>query len=128
MKMTSPILYAAVFFLLAGFNGIAGAAETLKQREQREASMKQLEIRLSEVSAKLGGLGSRSSNVKDESKKEYIQLTDDLQKKQETANRKMAQLRAAGGQDWERLKAETNSAIDDLNRVYERMSTLFKSI
>lgn len=130
MNKTSGVsaYFAVLFLLLAGFQGTTPAAETMKQREQREALTKQLEIRFSEVNRKLTGLGGRSTNIKEESRREYARLVEDLQKKQELANRKMTELKSSSGQDWERLKAETNSAIDDLNGAYEKMSALFKTI
>lgn len=103
------------------------AAETSKQREQKEAYQKQLELRLAEVNQKLGTLSSKTSAVREESRKEFTQQMEDAGKKREAANKKMAELRSASGSDWERLKAETNAAIDDLNRVYDRMRSLFKT-
>jgi hypothetical protein len=110
------------------FAGAAPAAETFRQGEQREAVRKQLEIRLSEVNQKLNRLMSRSSSVPEESKKELSRQNEELAKKREVANRSMSELGSAQGQDWERLKAETNAAIDDLNRSCDRMQSLFKGI
>lgn len=118
------IVVVTVMFFFVG--GMAAAGETVRQREQREAFQKQLEIRLNEVNQKLSSIGSRGSDVKEEYKEEFKRQAEEMQKKQEFVQRKMGDLRSASGQDWERLKAEASAAIDDLNGIYVRMSSLPK--
>jgi DNA-binding transcriptional MerR regulator len=102
------------------------AAETVKQREQREAYQKQLEARLHEVDQKLNRLRGKASDVKDDSRQEYRQKMEELKKKRETAGKKLQELKSAGASDWDRLKMETSFAIDDTNSMYDRMRSYFK--
>ncbi len=104
------------------------AFETMKQREQREALQKQLELRFRDVNQKLEQLTGKSANIKEDSRNEFKNRMEELRKKQELASKKLGELGSASGQDWDRLSAETNAAIDDLNRMYDRISSLFKSI
>ncbi len=119
------ILVTAFCFLFAGF---AAAADTIREREQKEAYQKQMELRLAEVNQKLSTVTSRASDVKEDSRSEFNRQLEELQKRRELASRKLAELRAASGQDWERLKAETYAAIGDLDRMYDRMKPLLKGI
>lgn len=99
-------------------------AQTMKQQQQREASQKQVDIRLREVQQKLGGVKIDSAVITDEARNELKRLTEELKTRQEIAGRKLGAMKGADSLNWERLKAEANAAVDDLNRVYDRMVSL----
>jgi hypothetical protein len=99
-------------------------AQTMKQRQQREVSEKMVEIRLNEVHQKAGSLSMNSEALGDEAKKELQRLTEELKTRREMAGRKLGEMRAADSRSWERLKAEANAAVDDLNRIYDRIQSL----
>lgn len=103
-------------------------AETVREQEQKAALRKQFEIRLREANDKISSLSGKTANVKDELKSEYQRRMKELREKQETAGRKLAELGSARGLDWDRLKAETNAAIDDLNRAYDSVTSLSQGI
>lgn len=114
--------------LLAGTYRTALPAETVKQREQRLMVEKLLELKLAEVNRKLASIDAGERDVPEEARTRFRRLTEELVLKQDLANRKLEEIRTAGGQDWDRLKAEANSAIEDLSRVYEKIKTLLKGV
>jgi hypothetical protein len=114
--------------LLAGTVRTALPAETMKQREQRLMVEKLLELKLAEVNRKLASIDAGERDVPEETRKKFTRLTEELVLKQDLANRKLEEIRSVSGQDWDRLKAEANSAIEDLNRVFEKIRTLLKGV
>lgn len=120
--------YGLIITMFWLFLAPPSTAETMKEQEQKAALRKQLEIRLREANDKASSLNGKTSRIKEELKSEYERRMNELRKKQEIAGRKLAELGSARGQDWDRLKAETNAAIDDLNRAYDAVSSLVKGI
>ncbi|OGW33874.1 MAG: hypothetical protein A2010_16505 [Nitrospirae bacterium GWD2_57_9] len=104
--------------------GTAMAAETVRQREQREAYQKQLSLRLQEINQKLASL--KTTGLKDDVRREFGRLQEELRMKQEAAAKKLSEAGSATGQDWERLKYQVHAAIQDLDALYERMSSLLR--
>jgi hypothetical protein len=115
-----------IAFILCLIIPAMGATETDKQREQQESFQKYLDAKLYEVNQKLDSLGSKAGEVKEDFRKEYRLQTEELAKKRQFVNQKMAEMKSATGVGWDRLKAEVAFAIDDLNRMYDKMSSLLK--
>jgi hypothetical protein len=122
--MRNGLIVTMIWIFLAP----AVIAETMREQEQKAALRKQLEIRLREANEKVSSLGGKASGIKEELKGEYQRRMTDLRKRQEIAGKKLAELGSARGLEWDRLKAETNAAIDDLNRAYDGVSSLLKGI
>lgn len=117
---------SGIFILVICLTAFATAvgAETAKQREQRESFQRYLETRYNEVNQKLRGVSGKASKVGEDSRNEFKRLTEELNKKHAMAARKMAELKSATAENWDRLKVETISAIDDVNNTYERVMSL----
>lgn len=101
-------------------------AETMKQKEQRESFQKHLEAKLYEVNQKLDRLRSKAGDVKEDSRKEYNLQMEELAKRQQLAGKKLADMKSASAGDWDRLKVETSFAIDDLDKMYDKILSLLK--
>ncbi len=99
-------------------------AETMKQKEQRQSVQKYLEAKLYEVNQKLDRLKSKAGDVKEDSRKEYNLQMEELAKKQQLASKKLADMQSATAADWDRLKTEASFAIDDVNRMYDKVLSL----
>jgi esterase/lipase len=50
----------------------------------------------------------------------------ELEKNQEAANKKLKELESAGTKTWKKLKAEMDAAMDELNKLYDKMMSRFK--
>jgi hypothetical protein len=116
----------SLIVILAVFASSPLGAQTMRQRQQREANQKQVELRLNEVRQKFRGLNASADAVDENTRNELKRLTAELSIKQETAERKLAEMKAADGRDWERCRAEANAAVDALNSVYNSMQSLKK--
>lgn len=117
------ILAVTILLVLAA----AAIAETVRQRQQRETVERYLEAKLRDVNRKLDSVKIRSGSARDEhSQKELERAGEELSRKQELLSRKQAEMKSASVETWDRLKAEVNAAIDDLNRSYEKISSLLK--
>lgn len=117
------ILAVTILLVLA----TAAIAETVRQRQQRETVERYLEAKLRDVNRKLDSVKIRSGSALDEhSQKELERAGEELSRKQELLSRKQAEMKSASVETWDRLKAEVNAAIDDLNRSYEKISSLLK--
>ncbi len=134
MRSCTPVFILCIVFLA----GSAPAAETARQREQRSADQKQLELRMGEVTRKLdsgsdlfknrgSGLNEKVAVPKEETVRELGRLQEEVRKRREIAGKKLSQLGSATGQEFDRLKAEINSSIQDLNDLYQRMSSLARA-
>ncbi len=104
----------------------ATIAETVKQKEQRESFQKYLEAKLYEVNQRLDRLAGKAGDVKEEAKKEFSLVMEEMANKRQLAGKKLFEMHAADARDWDRLKVETSFAIDDLNRIHDRMLSLLK--
>jgi hypothetical protein len=118
--MLRPVIVITVFLACTGLL----SAETGRQRDQREADLKQVELRLDEISRKIAAVRVNPADLQEDGKKELSRITDDLRAKQEIAQRKFGEMRGANRQDWDRLKAEANAAIDELHRIAGRLQSL----
>ncbi len=112
--------------LLLSVSGPAAAqgAQTLKQQQQREAAEKQVEMYWQEANQKLNTMNVSTSGLNDDTRRDLGRLNDELKAAQEMTSRKVAQMKAAGSQDWERFKVESYAAIDNLNRICGRIQSL----
>lgn len=122
--------HASIFILLfvVFLTGNGLAAETTRQIEQRQAVQKQLELRFGEVTSKLAAVQNTSSTtMKDETRRELVRLREESATKQEAVNKKLSQLGSVAGQEFDRMKAEVNAAIEDLNNLYGRISSLSRT-
>lgn len=101
-------------------------AQTMRQQQQRETSQRQVEMRLYEVRQKLRSLNIKTSELEENSRREFNRLTAELREKQEMVGRKMGAMRAADSRNWESCKAQANAAVDELYSVYNRLQSLEK--
>jgi hypothetical protein len=51
---------------------------------------------------------------------------EELKQKSENADKKLAELKSATAETWEKMKAETDKAVEELNFQYNKMMSRFK--
>jgi hypothetical protein len=49
-----------------------------------------------------------------------------LRKKQETSNRKLEKLKSSGSNAWKKMKRQMDSALDELEKMYDQVKSRFK--
>lgn len=119
----SAILIVTLFLVWTN----VAVAETVRQRQQREMVETYLEVKLRDVAGKLDRLKKgRAASLDEHSRRELALAREELSRKQELAGRKLTEMKSAGVETWDRLKAEVNAAIDDLDRAYETVSSLLR--
>jgi hypothetical protein len=95
----------------------AGQSKTVLQ-EKKERYQKWAEEELDRFEDKVKRLYARVEKTGEKAAAE-------LRIKQETARKKLNDLKASGGKQWERMKAELDSMMKDLERSYQRMSARY---
>jgi uncharacterized coiled-coil DUF342 family protein len=94
-------------------------------------SMKQtyeqkLQAQLDEWSAEIDKLKAKADKAEADTQLEYYKQIEGLRSKQEAANEKLAELKAASDDAWEDLKAGVESAWDSLGNALKSASSRFQ--
>ncbi len=115
-----------VIVLLLQISGIAVAADTQKQREQKELDLKMIQLKMYDADQKANSLNGRLSSVPEESRREVNRLMKELGEKRQMAAVKVNELGSADNATWDRRKAEAYLAIDEVNSVCARIGSLVR--
>ena len=92
----------------------------------RKAYIEKLDAQLKEWNAKIDELKARGEKVTEEKKKEYGQQLEILHSKQETAKKKLRDLREAGDEAWQSIKTGVDHAWSELKASIEEATAKFK--
>ena len=87
--------------------------------DKRKAYEEKLDAQLKEWSAQIALLKAKADNAKADAKIEYYKTIDALQRKQNEAETKLQELKTAGDEAWEDLKAEAEKAWRKSSRLHE---------
>jgi hypothetical protein len=71
-------------------------------------------------------LKGKAIGLKEDAKKEFDKEMKEFQKKQEAANQKLKELKSESTKAWEKIKADVDRAIDELEKQYNKMMSRFK--
>lgn len=121
MRRTLMALVLA-FFTLSGFLLAFGGEEV-----RREEFQKQTDARLRTLKQNYEQLREKSTSLKDEAK---VKFEDDMRvfrEKEKIAAGRLQRLRAATARTWDRGKTGVETAMEDLNRQYEKLEARFKN-
>ena len=92
----------------------------------REAYQKKMESQLKEWSAKIDGLRARAERASADIQIEYYEQIDTLRTKQEAAQSKLQELKRAGGNAWQDLKAGVETVWKELRNTMDNAVSKFK--
>ena len=84
-----------------------------------------MEAQLQELTAKLGELKGKAAKATTDAKAEMNKQIEALKPKLEAAHQKMAELKAASGPAWEKLKEGSEKAMADLKKTWESVKSQF---
>ncbi len=87
---------------------------------------KKLQAQLDEWGAEIDKLKAKADKAEADTQLEYYKQIEELRLMQETANKKLAELKAASDDAWEDLKAGLESAWDSLGNALKSASSKFK--
>ena len=92
----------------------------------KEEYRKQTEAKLQGIRQDMKELQGKAVNLKDDARDAFNREMKELQKKQDEAQKKLKELSSATAQTWETIKAETDGAVNDLSRHFDRMMSRFR--
>jgi hypothetical protein len=93
---------------------------------KRKAYEEKLEAQLKEWGAQLALFKAKADNAKADAKIEYIKTIDVLKHKQEDVATKLRELKTAGDDAWEGIKAGVEKAWAEVKTAYHDASSRFK--
>jgi hypothetical protein len=85
----------------------------------RELYQERIEATLQEWGGEIEKLRKRADQLGAEARVKYRDQIEDLRTRQETAGRKLEELKRAGGEAWEDLRKSAESAIEELKKGVE---------
>jgi hypothetical protein len=91
--------------------------------EAREVHVGKMERQLKQWGLKLDELAAKVKTAGAEAKDDQRKLVADLRAKQEAAQTKLDQLRAAGGDKWETFKTGVESAYNELEGAFKKLKS-----
>ena len=88
--------------------------------EQKEAFQRKAHEELAVVQKQIGALREKGHEVSAATRAELQKSIDELEKKKDAAKRELEQLRAVTDSKWAAMKANVNSALEDLKSSYQK--------
>lgn len=92
----------------------------------KEAYEKKLQAKLGEWSEEIKKLKAKADSVEVDAQLEYYKKIEELRSMQETVTNKLIELKDAGDDAWEDLKAGIDSAWDSLGNALKSAASRFK--
>lgn len=86
-----------------------------------EANVGQMETQLKQWGAKLDDLAAKATNAGAKAKTNERRLVAELKAKQELAQAKLEELKAAGADKWETFRAGVESVYNELEGAFKKL-------
>jgi hypothetical protein len=97
-----------------------------EQKVDKETYQKQAEKTLEVFKQKMSEMKDRASELKMESREKFDQEMKVLKKKKETADQKLEKLKSATAESWDTMKADTDKAVEELGKQYDKTMSRFR--
>lgn len=88
--------------------------------EQKEAFQRKAQEELAVIQKQIGILQGKGHEVSAATRAELQRSIDELEKKRNAAKHELDQLREVTDSKWAAMKADVNSALEDLKRSYQK--------
>jgi len=85
--------------------------------KQREAYQEKIEASLNEWAAQIELLKAKAQKVEAQAKMEYYNKLEDVRIKENAVRQKLAELKSAGDDAWEKLKTSAEAAAEELRKA-----------
>ena len=98
------------------------AAKTAKEylAQQHEKYLKQAQEKLDNLDKQISDLRQQAEKQTGEMQQKLSDQADSLQKKMEAAKAKLAAMKEASGDTWEKLKSGVDSAMTEMEKAYKQ--------
>ena len=104
-----------------------GAPSNTDLQRQRDEYVKTVEAKLKEFDQKIDGLEARGSQMKEPEKKNFTNAIDQLKEQRKTVVRKLDDLKKVNVESWTNMKGSVDSALSELERSYQTVSSKYES-
>jgi uncharacterized protein YpuA (DUF1002 family) len=130
--MKNVLMMIAVLLLLSAGPGNVSAAGDAKGAASVEASQqkkqyeKGMEERLKKLGRDLDELNARAATMTEQAKIDINRGIAEARTKQKAASTKLEEMRKRSEKKWKKFIAETDAAMDEFEKAYERAKAHFK--
>jgi uncharacterized protein YpuA (DUF1002 family) len=130
--MKNVLMMIAVLLLLSAGPGNVSAAGDAKGAASVEASQqkkqyeKGMEERLKKLDRELDELNARAATMTEQAKVDIDRGIAEARTKQKAASTKLEEMRKRSEKKWKKFIAETDAAMDEFEKAYERAKAHFK--
>ncbi len=105
---------------------VLAQAKVTPTEKETERYQKKAQETINEYKGKLKELEAKAKKLNEKAKAETKEGMQELQKKMDAAEQKVKSIRSAGGEAWEKLKAEVDSSLESLNETYKKIAARFE--
>ena len=95
-------------------------------KEKRKAYEEKLDAQLKEWNARIALLKAKDENAKADAKIDHYKIIEALEHKQGEAKAKLTELKTAGDEAWEAVKAGAEKAWTEVKTAYHDAASKFK--
>lgn len=95
-------------------------------KDKRKAYEEKFDAQLKEWNAEIDLLKAKAKNAKADAKIDYFKTIDALEHKQGEAKTKLRELKTAGDEAWEAVKAGAEKAWAEVKTAYHEAASKFK--
>jgi len=95
-------------------------------KDKRKAYEEKFDAQLKEWSAEIELLKAKAKSAKADAKIDYFKTIDALEHKQDEAKSKLRELKTAGDEAWEAVKAGAEKAWTEVKTAYHEATSKFK--
>lgn len=92
----------------------------------KETYQEKIEAQIKEWSAKIQELKATAEKATADKKIELHKAVDDLRARKEAARKKLDEVKKAGAETWEKLKKDTDKALEDVKNLWESIKAKFQ--
>lgn len=93
--------------------------------QKKDELLKSMDDEYQAVDKKIADLQSRANQETGEKKAELSRQLEDLEKKKETAVKKLGALKSASAESWKQIRSDAVQALEDLKKSYDKVAAEF---
>jgi len=123
--VTSMTTAIAIAISTGSYVGQNVSAAQVDEGERYQQSQNTMENRSAEIGKKLDDLEQKIKVAKEEAKADMSRQMDELREMQKKVQGKLKEMKSASGKALQDTKVGAQSALDDLQKAYERARTRF---
>ena len=128
--MTSAHSYPLKGTSSSGYRGLEQESIVLAQAkatpaDKTEKYEKKAKETINEYKGKMKELEAKAKNLNEKAKAEAREGMQELQAKIDVAEQKIKAIPSAGGEAWEKVKAEVDSSLESVKETYKKIAARF---